>query len=84
MTAGWCATMARAGARSASALRCETPARMASAERLQEAPVQHILTLSRTGVVIVRHWFEIDLADATMEHGARIELSGAGSTSAPR
>jgi len=35
--------------------------------------VQHILTLSRTAV-IVRHWFEIDLADACMEHGVRIEL----------
>jgi hypothetical protein len=35
--------------------------------------VQHILTLSRTAVV-VRHWFEIDLEDASMEHGARIEL----------
>jgi hypothetical protein len=35
--------------------------------------VQHILTL--TGVaVVVRHWFEIDLDDASMEHGARIEL----------
>jgi hypothetical protein len=40
---------------------------------LLEAPVQHILTLSRTAV-IVRHWFEIDLADASMEHGVRIEL----------
>jgi hypothetical protein len=38
-----------------------------------EAPVQHILTLSRTAV-IVRHWFEIDLDDASMEHGVRIEL----------
>jgi len=35
--------------------------------------VQYILTLSRTAV-IVRHWFEIDLADASMEHGVRIEL----------
>ena len=35
--------------------------------------MQHILTLSRTAV-IVRHWFEIDLADASMQHGARIEL----------
>jgi hypothetical protein len=35
--------------------------------------VQYILTL--TGVaVVVRHWFEIDLEDASMEHGARIEL----------
>jgi hypothetical protein len=35
--------------------------------------VQHILTLSGVAVV-VRHWFEIDLGDASMEHGARIEL----------
>ena len=35
--------------------------------------MQHILTLSRTAV-IVRHWFEIDLDDASMEHGVRIEL----------
>lgn len=28
---------------------------------------------SRTSV-LVRHWFEIDLTDASMEHGARIEL----------
>ena len=35
--------------------------------------MQHILTLSRTAVV-VRHWFEIDLEDASMEHGVRIEL----------
>ena len=35
--------------------------------------MQHILTLSRTAVV-VRHWFEIDLEDASMEHGTRIEL----------
>jgi hypothetical protein len=35
--------------------------------------VQHILTLSGVAVV-VRHWFEIDLDDASMEHGARIEL----------
>ena len=35
--------------------------------------MQQILTL--TGVaVVVRHWFEIDLEDASMEHGARIEL----------
>jgi hypothetical protein len=35
--------------------------------------VQYILTL--TGVaVVVRHWFEIDLEDASMEHGARVEL----------
>jgi hypothetical protein len=35
--------------------------------------VQHIVALSRSAVV-VRHWFEIDLDDASMEHGARIEL----------
>jgi hypothetical protein len=35
--------------------------------------VQHVLALSRVAVV-VRHWFEIDLEDASMEHGARIEL----------
>jgi hypothetical protein len=35
--------------------------------------VQHILALSHTAV-IVRHWFEIDLEGASMEHGARIEL----------
>jgi len=35
--------------------------------------VQHILALARSAV-IVRHWFEIDLGDASMEHGARIEL----------
>ena len=35
--------------------------------------MQHILALSRSAV-IVRHWFEIDLGDASMEHGVRIEL----------
>ena len=35
--------------------------------------MQHILALSRCAV-IARHWFEIDLDDASMEHGARIEL----------
>jgi hypothetical protein len=35
--------------------------------------VQHIIALSRTAV-IVRHWFEIDLDDSSMEHGVRIEL----------
>lgn len=29
--------------------------------------------LSRTAVII-RHWFEVDLDDASMEHGVRIEL----------
>ncbi len=33
----------------------------------------HILALSRSAVLI-RHWFEIDLDDASMEHGARIEI----------
>jgi hypothetical protein len=35
--------------------------------------VLHILALSRSAL-IVRHWFEINLDDASMEHGARIEL----------
>lgn len=35
--------------------------------------MQHILALSHNAV-IVRHWFEIDLDDASMEHGVRIEL----------
>jgi hypothetical protein len=35
--------------------------------------VLHILALSRSAVV-VRHWFEINLRDCSMEHGARIEL----------
>ena len=35
--------------------------------------MQQILALSRCAV-IARHWFEIDLNDASMEHGARIEL----------
>ena len=35
--------------------------------------MQQILAFSRCAV-IVRHWFEIDLDDASMEHGARIEL----------
>jgi hypothetical protein len=35
--------------------------------------VQHVIALTRTAVV-VRHWFEIDLEDASMEHGARVEL----------
>ncbi len=33
----------------------------------------HVLALSRSAVTI-RHWFEIDLEDASMEHGARIEV----------
>ena len=35
--------------------------------------MQHILALSRSAVII-RHWFEINLDDASMEHGARIEI----------
>ena len=35
--------------------------------------MQHIVALSRSAVV-VRHWFEINLDDASMEHGVRIEL----------
>ncbi|HEX6527267.1 MAG TPA: hypothetical protein VF070_45750, partial [Streptosporangiaceae bacterium] len=35
--------------------------------------MQQILALSRCAI-ITRHWFEIDLNDASMEHGARIEL----------
>ena len=35
--------------------------------------MQHIVTLSGIAV-IVRHWFEIDLDDSSMEHGARVEL----------
>ena len=36
--------------------------------------MQQILALSRCAV-IVRHWFEINLDDASMEHGARIETA---------
>jgi hypothetical protein len=35
--------------------------------------VLYIIALSRSAF-IVRHWFEINLDDASMEHGARIEL----------
>jgi len=35
--------------------------------------VQYILALSRSAVTI-RHWFEINLDDASLEHGARIEI----------
>ena len=35
--------------------------------------MQHILALSRSAVTI-RHWFEINLDDASMEHGVRIEI----------
>ncbi len=33
----------------------------------------HVLALSHCAVTI-RHWFEVDLDDASMEHGARIEV----------
>ncbi len=35
--------------------------------------MQHILAFS-CSAIIVRHWFEINLDNATMEHGARIEV----------
>ena len=35
--------------------------------------MQYILALSRSAVTI-RHWFEINLDDASLEHGARIEI----------
>ena len=35
--------------------------------------MQTIVALSHSAVII-RHWFEIDLDDASMEHGVRIEL----------
>jgi hypothetical protein len=35
--------------------------------------MRYVLALSRSAFVI-RHWFEINLEDASMEHGARIEL----------
>jgi hypothetical protein len=35
--------------------------------------VQHIVALSRSAVTI-RHWFEINLDDASTEHGARVEI----------
>ncbi len=35
--------------------------------------MQHILALKNCAV-ITRHWFEIDLNDASMEHGVRIEV----------
>ncbi len=40
---------------------------------VQGGIVLYILALSRSALV-VRHWFEINLDDASMEHGARIEL----------
>jgi hypothetical protein len=35
--------------------------------------VLYLVALSRSAVV-VRHWFEIDLTDCSMEHGARVEI----------
>jgi hypothetical protein len=35
--------------------------------------MQQIFAFTKTALV-VRHWFEIDLRDASMEHGCRIEL----------
>jgi hypothetical protein len=35
--------------------------------------VLYVLALSRSAVTI-RHWFEVNLDDASMEHGARIEV----------
>jgi hypothetical protein len=35
--------------------------------------VLHMFAFSRCAI-LVRHWFEIDLTDASMEHGARIEV----------
>jgi hypothetical protein len=35
--------------------------------------VQHVVAFSQSAVVL-RHWFEIDLEDASMEHGCRVEL----------
>jgi hypothetical protein len=35
--------------------------------------MQRIFTFDTTAV-LVRHWFEIDLDDASMEHGCRVEL----------
>jgi hypothetical protein len=36
--------------------------------------VLHVLALTHCAVTI-RHWFEVDLEDASMEHGARIEVT---------
>jgi hypothetical protein len=35
--------------------------------------VLYLVALSRSAVV-VRHWFEIDLTDCSMEHGTRVEI----------
>jgi len=55
----------------------ETQAALASATAgligISGGTVLHVLALSRCAVTI-RHWFEVDLDDASMEHGARIEV----------
>ena len=33
----------------------------------------HMFAFSRCAI-LVRHWFEVDMADASMEHGARVEV----------
>jgi len=58
------------------ALTCCSPGRILGPGRPDpdnRGAVQHILALSRSAVII-RHWFEINLDDASMEHGARIEI----------
>jgi hypothetical protein len=45
----------------------------AAGGRVYGGIVLHILALSQSAL-IVRHWFEINLDDASMEHGARVEL----------
>ena len=35
--------------------------------------MQHVVAFNRSALVL-RHWFEIDLDDASMEHGCRVEL----------
>jgi hypothetical protein len=40
---------------------------------VMEVAVLHMLAFSQSAVTI-RHWFEVDLDDASMEHGARIEI----------
>jgi hypothetical protein len=40
---------------------------------VMEVAVLHMLAFSQSAVTI-RHWFEVDLDDASMEHGARIEV----------
>lgn len=39
----------------------------------------HVLTTAGAAL-LVRHWFEIDLEDASMEHGCRVELRGVAPT----